>query len=75
MPFLLIDVSISFRWYILSNTTSIVSSRGTFENKDFTSHDIMLNPWGTFTCRIFFYEILCTLDCVLRLTQRVQKFC
>ena len=43
MPFLLIDVTISFRWYILPKATLIVSSRGTVVNKDFMSNDIILN--------------------------------
>ena len=59
MLFLLIEVSISFRWYILSKAT-IVSSRGTLVNRDFTSNDIILNPWETFTLRI-----LCVKSLVL----------
>ena len=59
MLFLLIEVSISFRWYILSKA-AIVSSRGTLVNRDFTSNDIILNPWETFTLRI-----LCVKSLVL----------
>ena len=74
LSFLLIDVSISLRWYILSKATLILSSRGTVVNSDITSNGIILNLWGTFTSCIFLYEIFCTLDCVLRLTQRDESF-
>ena len=62
MSFLPIEVSISFQWYILSKATLIVSSRGTLVNRDFTSNDIILNPWGTFTLCIFWMKSLVLLN-------------